>query len=252
MLDRLRPVHALPAAFAAWAIGLLVLALAGLGGRVGLHPDDPALAPPVPELRLAGITQRLGPLSAYSEVGARPLLQADRRPSAVTLASDGGNADALKDLVLTSVLIAGPTRLALLQPAAGGEALRVRQGDAVPGSPWRLVELEPRRAVFEGPSGRHELALRTFDGRGAVVPRAAEPVAGAMTGLPGAVPTPANSPATAMPAAAPGAAPPGPPTPAADQPTQEEQIEAIRRRIEARRAQMRAEAAARQQSPEVE
>lgn len=245
MLDRLRPVHALPAALAAWATGLLVLAFAGLGGRVGLHPEDPALAPPVPELRLAAVTQRLGPLAAYSEVGTRPLLTADRRPAAVVAAGEAGNPDALKDLVLSSVLIAGPTRLAILQPVAGGEPVRVREGDAVPGSPWRLVELAPRRAVFEGPSGRHELALRTFDGRGAAPPRAGEPMAG---GPPGTTPAPANSPATAMPATpAAGAVAASPAGEAgADEPTQEQQIEAIRRRIEARRAQMRAEAAARE------
>ena len=265
MLERLRSANALVLAFAAWSAGLLVLALAGLGGRVGPHPDNPGLAPAVPDVQLSAVAQRLGPVENYAALGDRPLLNPDRRPSAVRVAAETGNADALDDLVLTSVLIAGQTRLALLQHKDGGEARRVRVGDFVPSSPWRLAELEPRRALFDGPTGRRELALRVFDGRGAVQPNlppppAAAPAPVAATGTPGPGPGPdgtkGNSPATAMPVPAPAqpaVAPPGQDVaaPTAAEMTQEQQIEAIRRRIEARRAQMRAEAG-NPPNPEVE
>ena len=263
MLERLRSANALVLAFAAWAAGLLVLAFAGLGGRVGPHPDNPGLAPPVPEVQLTAVAQRLGPVENYAAVGERPLLNPDRRPTAVRAAAETGNADALDDMVLTSVLIAGQTQLALLQHKDGGEARRVRVGDFVPSSPWRLAELEPRRALFDGPTGRRELALRVFDGRGAVQPNlppppAAPPVASAAPPGPGpaADGTKGNSPATAMPVPAPapqqGPAPgEGAAAPTAAELTQEQQIEAIRRRIEARRAQMRAEAG-NPPNPEVE
>ena len=48
MLDRLRPVHALPAAFAAWAIGLLVL--------LGVYPQ------PVLDTAGSTIAKRLVPV----------------------------------------------------------------------------------------------------------------------------------------------------------------------------------------------
>lgn len=230
MIDQLRPAGALLAALAAWSVGLLLLALAGLGARFAPHPDDPAVAPPMPRVELAEVGSRLGPASDYAEVGNRPLLNADRRPAAVAAA---GDSEAPLDWVLSGVLLAGDFKAAMLQSPDGSRSQRVRAGELVEGTAWRLVALEPRRASFEGPQGRRELDLRVFDGSGEAKPSAA----------------PASAPrATAGPATTPAApaAAPAPAAPAAEgELSQEQQVEAIRRRIEARRAQMREDAARR-------
>lgn len=241
MIGALRPMGALLAALALWSLALLVLAVVGLGGRVGLHPPNAALAPPLPQVSLTRTGSRLGPPTDYLEVGTRPLLSADRRPAPVTDAGDG-NSDAPLDVLLTSVLIAGDLKLAIVQRQGDTASLRVRLGETVPGTAWRLVELQPRRAAFEGPQGRRELDLRVFDGSGGAT---------VVSGTPRA-PTPATA---AAPKAADGGAVQNgevaaqPVSDAASQPaaelTQEQQVEAIRRRIEARRAQMRAENARR-------
>ncbi|MFH1600422.1 MAG: hypothetical protein ABIH12_09160 [Pseudomonadota bacterium] len=148
MLESLRPVNVLPAALAAWALALLVLAIAGMGANFGPHPDDPTLAPALPQVELSEIGPRLGPPSQYAEVAQRPLLIPSRRPAAV---SEAGDQDAPLDFTLTGVLIAGDFRAVMLQTADGSRNQRVREGDQVEGTSWRLVSLEPRSAVFEGP-----------------------------------------------------------------------------------------------------
>ncbi|MBY4596651.1 hypothetical protein K3217_14025 [bacterium BD-1] len=230
MIDQLRPAGALLAALAAWSVGLLLLALAGLGARFAPHPDDPAVAPPMPRVELAEVGSRLGPASDYAEVGNRPLLNADRRPAAVAAA---GDSEAPLDWVLSGVLLAGDFKAAMLQSPDGSRSQRVRAGELVEGTAWRLVALEPRRASFEGPQGRRELDLRVFDGSGEAKPSA----------VPASAPRATAGPATTP--AAPAAAP-APAAPAAEgELSQEQQVEAIRRRIEARRAQMREDAARR-------
>lgn len=242
MISALRPLGALLAAVALWALGLLVLAIAGLGGQVGLHPDNGALAPPLPKVELAAVGSRLGPASDYLEVGNRPLLSADRRPAPVTAAGEGAG-DAPLDVVLTSVMIAGDFKMAIVQGKDDPRSLRVRIGDVLEGTSWRLVDLQPRRAVFDGPQGRTELELRVFDGSGGTAPVSGNP-APPMA----AVPAPEGQEAVAE-AAAPAQGPAS--EQAAPEMTQEQQVEAIRRRIEARRAQMRAENA-RRNSQQVE
>lgn len=238
MIDQLRPAGALLAALAAWSVGLLLLALAGLGARFAPHPDDPSVAPPMPRVELVEVGSRLGPASDYAEVGNRPLLNADRRPAAVAAA---GDSEAPLDFVLTGVLLAGDFKAALLQSPDGSRSQRVRAGELVEGTAWRLVALEPRRASFEGPQGRRDLDLRVFDGRGEAKPSAAPASASAPRAADGRA---TAGPAT--PAPAPAAAPAATPAPAAEgELSQEQQVEAIRRRIEARRAQMREDAARR-------
>jgi general secretion pathway protein N len=246
-VSALRPLGALLAAMALWSVGLLVLALAGLGGNVGPHPDNDALTPPMPQVQLTTVGSRLGPVTDYLEVGNRPLLSADRRPAPITADEEGEGAAPL-DVVLTSVLIAGDLKLAIVQGKEDPRSLRVRLGDVIEGTAWRLVELEPRRAVFDGPQGRTELELRVFDGTGGEAPTPAlapAPVQGR-----GTAPV-ATAPASGQPADAAGTSTAAPTAAAAPVPqdadamTQEQQVEAIRRRIEARRAQMRAENARR-------
>ena len=189
----------------------------------------PAGALPTP---VAAQPDRIGPLAQYASAVARPLFTQDRRPrSFLATAPEPGQtgADAQRfDFVLTGILISPQVRLAILQPASGGDSQRVREGHAPDGAAgWRLVEVQSRRALFEGAGGQATLDLRTFGDAGAP-PAAVAVAAGGQVPPPPPPPPAVNSGAAvqAVDAAAPV--------------DQQARIEAIRRRIEARRAQMRA------------
>ena len=232
-LDRLRPRTWLLAALAGIAVAGWLLALAGLGAKARVLPADPGLVQPLPQAPVA-TAPRLSPLARYDAAVARPLFANDRRPHPFVLdaSAEGGDTRGASsfEYTLTSVVIAPPLRLAIVQPVGGGEGIRVREGASADEFPdWRLVALAPRSAVFEGPGGRRTLELRTFDGSGGEPPSHAPGAAGPPPPPPRAV-----APATedVMQADAPMPAP-----------TQvQSQAEAIRKRIEARRAQMRREA----------
>ena len=220
-----------------WALGVLILALSGLGSRFA-----PALVEQVPaRLPTVSLTRsqsRLGPLNDYAQVGQRPLMNENRQPS-VQVAVDGGQAEAELDVVLTSVLITPRLQMAILTGSKDGTSRRVHVGDTVEGSNWRLVAVAPRSATLEGPGGQRSLELRVFDGRGGETPTsvpgkqaAVQPVVRSEN-----APPPPQAPPQPQPIAE-AAKPP----PADQQAAQQQQIESIRRRIEARRAQMRAEA----------
>jgi general secretion pathway protein N len=241
-LERIGPRTWLLATTAGWAVAFLLLALAGLGAHARLLADDPGLLQPLPRPS-AATGARAKPLAQYDAVAARPLFMPDRRPHPFVLeGSAPGEAEgrgASFDYVLTSVLIAPPLRMAIVQPAGGGDGIRVRLGEgneAMPG--WRLVDLGPRSAVFEGPGGRQSLDLRTFDGSGGEPPShmpAAAERQRAIEAAAAAESQAAGSAAQAADAADDAAEP---------SPTQvQRQADAIRKRIEARRAQLRREAA---------
>lgn len=239
------------AAIAAWGLLAWVLALFGLGGQIRPLADDPSLVSPLPQLP-AKAAERLGPLADYSQIAARPVTSPNRQPQPFFITGDETEQARDFDYVLSSVLITPQLQMAILQPAGGGEGVRLKVGEAPESQPgWRLVELEPRSAVFEGPDGRRTLELRVFDGAGG--PVSSMPV-NTMPG-PGMPTGPAPSGGTAPPSApqvlpaqpTPGrvapAAPMVPPASAdaAVEPplSTEQQMEAIRKRIEARRAQLR-------------
>lgn len=216
-----RPLTWLLAGVCGWALLLWVGALLGMGGRVAAVEPLPAGALPQPR---PATPDRIGPLVQYAEAAARPLFTQDRRPRGFLASVPEGEGEAAQsqtlDFILTGVLISPQVRLATLQPASGGEAQRVREGSSPEGaSGWRLLQVQPRRVVFEGSGGQVTLDLRTFGGSG--------PAPGAVAR------NPADATATAV---------PPPPQPAAEQAPQSEaaRIETIRRRIEARRAQLRA------------
>lgn len=248
MADTLRPLTLLLAAAGLWALSILVLALAGLGSRFPA-PTATIQAPALPKITLTRTEPRLGAYANYMEVGQRPLLMPDRRPG-ITPSADGQGTSDL-DVTLTSVMITSKLQVAILTDNKDASSRRVRMGETVAGSNWRLVQLEPRRALLEGPTGQRELLLRVFDGKGGQAPtpnmvRAEPQPAPGADGQADA----ARPPAPPQPVA--DGAPRNEPAPVAARPeqgaaaalTQEQQVEAIRRRIEARRAQMRAEAAA--------
>lgn len=230
-IETLGPRTWLLGAVAAWSLLVWTLALAGLGGKIAPLAEDPALATALPQWR-APATPALGGPGQYAAIGARPLFDENRRPRPFYIEGNeaGGNAAPSFDYVLTGVLITPSVRMAIVEPSAGGEPLRVREGDGVEAAPgWRLAELAPRSATFEGPSGRQVLELRVFAG-GAVPPAHADASATAVpAGAPAAPTATVPAPAPALPARVVEAAPQ----------TSQEQLDAIRKRIEARRRQLR-------------
>lgn len=257
-LEDVSPRTLLLATLAGWALFAWILALAGMAGRVTPLPDDPALLQPLPQARAAS-PERLGPFGQYAEIGTRPLFSEDRRPQPFSLQPEGeGEAPAdTFEYVLTSVILTPTLRLAIVQPAAGGESIRIKLGEsAEQAAAWRLVALNPRSAIFEGPEGQRTLDLRTFDGTGGQAPTPAQATTADANGSADSMATQPAAPR--LPPAAP-SPPPPPPAPAARPPavatdatgnvptapavqTPEAQMEAIRKRIEARRAQLRREA----------
>lgn len=234
-LDDVAPRTLLLGAFAGWALLAWVLALAGMGTRLPEGPGGAITSSVVPSLPATEAGPALGPLPQYGEIAARPLFATDRRPHPFSIAAENGQPDAPVefDLVLTSVLITPQTGIAIVQKPDGSESWRVKVGEAPDSQPnWHLVSLKPRSAVFQGPDGQKELALRVFDGKGGVSPTASRPT------------TPAPD-AGGLPATGPVAGPPVPPTPPVPPATSATttpdpaQIEQIRQRIEARREEMR-------------
>jgi general secretion pathway protein N len=244
------------ATVAGWSVLVLALAVFGLGARITPLPADPSLVQALPKMPPAP-PERLGDMPQYADVGERPLFSEDRRPKPFFLSGEEAAAPAF-DLVLSSVLITPALELAIVQPAQGGEGVRVKLGDAPEGFPgWRLTELSPRRAVFDGPEGRRELELRVFNGAGGQPPTAVTmpPAAGSAPNVPAVPPAarptggnagpavmptvpspPSNASATPVPMPTPN---PSSPPPSAPATTTEQQMDAIRQRIEQRRAQLR-------------
>lgn len=266
-LDAASPRTWLLATLAGWAVLAWLLALAGMGRQTRLLDDDASLVQALPQSR-APAKPRIGPLTQYGEIAARPLLMDDRRPRAFFVQGKGDESVQANtfDYVLTSVLITPDLKMAILQPADGSESVRVKLGEVPESHPaWRLSALDPRKAVFEGPEGRREMDLRVYDGQGGQPPTA---VAG---------PQPQQPPNPAVPNTRPPPPPPQPQpvarsgngpspstnpsgqvapvtnsttaiSPAGSEPmTEQAQMEAIRKRIEARRAQLRQQQA--QQPP---
>lgn len=258
------------ATLAGWALLAWILALAGLGARVAPLADDPSLAQSLPQPRPSP-PERLGPFAQYGELATRPLFSEDRRPKPFSLRGEGeGEQSNNFDYVLTSVLLTPGLKLAILQPAGDGQGtpIRVKLGEsAEEAAGWRLLSLEPRQAVFEGPDGQRTLELRAFDGSGGQPATPASRPTATRAGAPPRIVMPegdpaaaaqaaqaaANAAATAGATAEPATRAPKPATNAAPVPaeaapatTPDAQIEAIRKRIQARREQLRREA---QQAP---
>lgn len=256
-VDAAAPRTWLLAAVAAWALLTWMLALAGMGGHIAPLPADPALQQALPTPKPSP-PDRLGPLAQYREVGDRPLFSENRRPQAFVLQPEGEEGTPANnfDYVLSSVLITPQVRLAIVQPTNGGKSVSFRLGESTEDLPnWRLVSLNPRSAVFEGPGGTKSLDLRVWpggarQGGAAPVPQADN----TMVNADAAAPIPAPPPANAMPVPAPPASTGGRlgEEAATDEDKKDEearakqQMDAIRKRIEERRAQLRREA---QQQP---
>lgn len=245
--DAFGPRTWLLVAVAGWAVLAWFLALFGMGGQIRPLPDDPSMVQALPRLR-APAPERLGPLAQYADIGSRPLFSENRKPEPFFIAGEeGGEQPQTFEFVLSSVMITPGLQMAILQTAENGESVRLKLGESPESAPgYRLVEIHPRSVVIEGPEGQRTLELRVFDGVGGQAPTVSRPPAPPSPARPGAMPvTPPRTSTTADPAQ------PTQPV-ASDAPTEvenaaspeaamttEQQMDAIRRRIEARRAQLR-------------
>ncbi|MEA9555675.1 type II secretion system protein XpsN [Xanthomonas nasturtii] len=231
-----------------WALLVCILAVAGLGKRVELLPDDPALVQRLPTLP-APAPERLGAFEKYSEIAAHPAFAEDRLPHPFFLSGTDGSG-AASTVRLTGVLLTENFKMATLT-LDPQDSVRVQLGgDAVKG--WRLLALQPRSATIEGPGGTQTLELHVFNGQGGQPPTANAAARGAPGTLPPLPPVPPSPDAAAVaqpPPATPPAQQPGgqaPPTvpPQRSDGAQEaprpsdDQMRAIRERIEARRRQL--------------
>ncbi len=244
--EHLGPLSLLLVAVAGWMALVAVLALSGLGGYVPPLKLDPTQLPPIPKLAPAP-AERLGPLSSYTAMQQRPLFYPSRTPQPFYLSGEPGDGNAGFDFVLSSVLITPQLKLAILQPGAGGEGLRVREGEAPAGYPqWQLVELAPRSAVFDGPEGRRTLELRLYAGDAAAIPAPPAPMPVEDGAAPAPKPTGGGAPVQPVPVPAqmagqeaPKSASPTVPVAEPEVQTSAEQMDAIRKRIEERRRRLR-------------
>jgi general secretion pathway protein N len=253
--DSLSPKTWLLAGIAGWAVCLWLFALLGLGERLGVADAEPTTQ------RLPSTTipraDRPGPQAQYAEIGIRPMFSENRKPQRFVIDGNGDEAQVNTfDYILTSVMIASGAQLAILKPAAdGAQPVRVKVGDAVETAPqWTLASLLPRSATFRGPEGDKILELRVFNGVGGAVPSPIAQIApatgpvdpnnGNIPGQPG-IEQP-GLPQTPI-------VPPPPPVASADgdaaNVSTQAQLDAIRKRIEARRAQLRQQAAQEAQNP---
>lgn len=248
--DSAHPRTWLLAVLAGWAAMVWGFGLFGLGGHVAPLPIDPAHLARLPQLRPPA-SARIGPPEQYVQVALRPAFEPNRRPRPFYIENPGSTGDGQGfDFKLSSVLITPSLRMVILQPAQGGEALRVRMGEEVEGSAgWRLSEVQARSAIFDGPGGRRKLELQVYTGGGAApAPVAAQTlseadesaisaltqaVAGQGKGAPAAAAGTPASPATSVPAV------PAVPAELDLSMVPERQLQQIRARIEARRAQLR-------------
>ncbi|CAD0350750.1 general secretion pathway protein GspN [Xanthomonas hortorum pv. cynarae] len=228
-----------------WALLVCVLAVAGLGKRVELLPDDPALVQRLPTLP-APAPERLGAFEKYSEIAAHPAFAEDRLPHPFFLSGNDGSG-AASTVRLTGVLLTDNFKMATLT-LDPHDSVRVKLGgDAVKG--WRLLALQPRSATIEGPGGTQTLELQVFNGQGGQPPTAiagAPAAPGATPPLPSpdaaAVQPPQPQPATPAQQLG-GQAPPTVPPQRSDGAQEaprpsDDQMRAIRERIEARRRQL--------------
>jgi len=247
--DAIGPRTWLLLAAAGWAVLAWVLALSGMGGVIRPLPADPSLVQALPQLQAAA-PERLGALAQYGEKSARPLFSESRQPEPFFISGEeGGEQPRTFDFVLSSVLITPGLQLAILQSKDGGESVRVKLGDAPDAAPnWRVIEIRPRSVVLAGPEGQQTLDLRVFDGSGGQAPTPSQAGAPDQSPMPTG-PAASGQPARQVPMSPSSGAPPQPsadgmPAPATDaaaEPalTTEQQMDLIRKRIEARRAQLR-------------
>jgi general secretion pathway protein N len=211
----------------------------GIGSGYTLQAPEPEALDSALQEPLMVVQNNLADITAYNEIEQRPLFNADRRPQAVQVAETPVVQETIPPVplnaTLAGIVLTPAARVALVRNDATQEVFRVREGMPLPGDlgGWRLKELQPRDAVFDGGTqGEAMLKLDPADETPPAPPP--PPVANAVPGQP----------------AEPGQ--PGQPSPVpgqtAEQAAAQQSNDAaareaeVRRIIEERRRQMREEA----------
>ncbi len=248
---------------------LLIAQKFGFGDGFRLAPVAVDKREKLPSLPAARSSTALKPLASYEAMLERPVFNEDRKPTPIeeTSTEAAPASVAALDAQLTGVILMPKLSLAMIRENATGKAMRVRLGKELDGAlaGWKLIELEPRKAVFEAEGqGRQELDL-AIDSAGAPAQsppamvnngNAQNPMMGRATPAPppnaGAAPpnVPPPLPHQVAQASGAGAAKVEPAEGSAVEPEQPEVAESIRRRIEERRRQLREEAARMMQQPQ--
>jgi general secretion pathway protein N len=122
--------------------------------QVTTSPTPPVELPPTP------------PLASFDEITARPLFSPSRRPpppGEEPLANTPQQASAPPDkspFSVMGILITDNTRTALLKPLDSGEdAIRASEGELLPGSGWKIVEITPEWVRIEQQGSSETLKL---------------------------------------------------------------------------------------------
>lgn len=146
----------------------------GLGDGYVLEPLGEVAHERLPKEAGTRRSAGLKPFSAYEDLLQRPLFNEDRKPTPIDeeVSATPVATVASLDAQLTGVILMPNVKLAMIRENASGKGLRVRLGTELDGAlaGWKLVELEPRKAVFEAQGqGRQELEL-AVDKAGAPAP----------------------------------------------------------------------------------
>lgn len=230
-------------------VTIILSALASLFGAIGIAQklglgDGYTLLPSDQKAQksnvLAALDQgdfKLPSWGEYAAVLEHPVFNESREPTPIDEStSEGPQGPATAqpiNVTLTSIIMTPKVKLAIVRDNNTGLSTVVKTGASLEGeqSGWKLVEVRPRVAVFEGEGlGRQELELLVDASKAAPV-------------MPGAAPIPPGMPGSNVP-------PPQPPpmTTAmvsdnqAPDANNQARAEEIRKRIEERRKQLREEA----------
>lgn len=203
----------------------------GIGSGFSLAEGS---GPAKPKDYLSGLSKegfKLADFAEYQELVNRPVFNEDRKPTPIEEVKKPDEevlTVADLDVTLTSVIHSNDKKLAIVRDNKSNASMVVRMGMPLEGeqSGWKLVEVSPRKVVFEAEGGnRKELELTVNE---SAITRA------------DSAPPPAQSVMNN------GAPPPPPPPPPATQgesdAANQAKAEEIRRRIEERRRQLREEA----------
>jgi len=193
---RLTPLLVLLAVLLGAAL-LALLSGVGRGVRWGEARPAGALPPPVNPANLP----QPQPLQQFALVWEKPLFNPDRKPLA--RAAEGGSS--IGDLELTGIILTPGLRMALLHDRNSDREWRLHEGEALPDGRVRLVQVQPRSALFDAASGRTELKLPAgapIDAR-RVAAGTARQASGESSPQSAAEAEPAAQPATPTPASSP-------------------------------------------------
>lgn len=213
--------------------GLLIGQQFGLGSGYSLAESEGKAKP---RDYLGGLNKegfRLAGFDQFQELVSRPVFNEDRRPTPIEEKPVEGTAVVSVvpdlDVTLTSIIHTKDVKLAIVRDNKSSLSMVVRLGMPLEGeqSGWKLVEVDPRKAVFEGEgSGRKELELSVNES--------------ATQAAPGA--PPASESVTQQPSMNTSAPPAIAQNQAESDAANQAKAEEIRRRIEERRRQLREEA----------